>query len=430
VNGLALNNRLLAVGGGAKPAAASSEGARDDAEFTDVLGAVNRGDVAAPARSSAAVSTSADAKAPRLRFTLGFPIARGADIATAPAAPREPASIESTLASLGYDASPSSVEPTDARSKPRGHAESENAAPESSPALATTTTPPSIPMPFPITPMATAAPNAVKRAAPILAAAAVVARGPPTPQTAAADSSGWDLSGAVPLRSLLASDPTLGLQSLQSRTHLAVANAIPIRASAAAVPASSKGAETSADEAAPPLVAAPPSPAPDAGGSASVSLPGLPRFVADQATEFAPPSTSAPAPAAPKAPTAVKELEIAMDPADLGAVTLKMRLANGKLSVTIAAAKPSTLATIEGQRSAIADRLSASQLAPEDLIIQSRAESIPHAETADAVDPNANPSDTKGQPDQPRRDGAYTDGREERPRPGAPARADFGDLIV
>ncbi len=54
---------------------------------------------------------------------------------------------------------------------------------------------------------------------------------------------------------------------------------------------------------------------------------------------------------------AVKELQIDLDPADLGAVSVTMRLAEGKLSIVMEVATPSTLKAIEGERDAIADRL-------------------------------------------------------------------------
>jgi hypothetical protein len=47
-----------------------------------------------------------------------------------------------------------------------------------------------------------------------------------------------------------------------------------------------------------------------------------------------------------------------------------MRLANGKLSVVISVANPKTLATIEGERDAIAGRLGGNQQELEDLTIR------------------------------------------------------------
>ena len=51
-------------------------------------------------------------------------------------------------------------------------------------------------------------------------------------------------------------------------------------------------------------------------------------------------------------------------------MTLKLRLAGGKLSVTIGVANPQTLAAIEDDRALIAARLGAGEQALEDLVIQ------------------------------------------------------------
>jgi flagellar hook-length control protein FliK len=68
----------------------------------------------------------------------------------------------------------------------------------------------------------------------------------------------------------------------------------------------------------------------------------------------------------------VKELEISLDPANLGAVSVKMRLANGKLSIVIGVSNSSTLAAIENERGAIAARLGSSEQPLENLAIVSR----------------------------------------------------------
>jgi chemotaxis protein MotD len=68
----------------------------------------------------------------------------------------------------------------------------------------------------------------------------------------------------------------------------------------------------------------------------------------------------------------VKELEISLDPANLGAVSVKMRLANGKLSIVIGVSNSSTLAAIENERGAIAARLGSTEHPLENLVIVSR----------------------------------------------------------
>jgi chemotaxis protein MotD len=210
----------------------------------------------------------------------------------------------------------------------------------------------------------------------------------------------------------LTADPSLGLQSLQSRTHLAMTNALPVRASAprataaasAPVGASAAATQTSSEptvqqgDAAPAQQHAAPAPIspidadasastpssvaavavagpaidPSSSGLASIPLSQLADFVADQASSLTSPgSPSAPSSNA-AAPQAVKELEISLDPANLGAVSVKMRLANGKLSIVIGVSNSSTLAAIENERGAIAARLGSTEQPLENLAIVSR----------------------------------------------------------
>jgi chemotaxis protein MotD len=210
----------------------------------------------------------------------------------------------------------------------------------------------------------------------------------------------------------LTADPSLGLQSQQSRTHLAMTNALPVRASAARataatsapVGASAAATQTSSQptvqqgDGAPAQQRAAPTPIspidadasastpssvaeiavagpgfdPNSSGLASIPLSQLADFVADQASSLTSPnSPSAPSPSA-AAPQAVKELEISLDPANLGAVSVKMRLANGKLSIVIGVSNSSTLAAIENERSAIAARLGSTEQPLENLAIVSR----------------------------------------------------------
>jgi chemotaxis protein MotD len=80
----------------------------------------------------------------------------------------------------------------------------------------------------------------------------------------------------------------------------------------------------------------------------------LPQLIADQAATLGAASSAASVGATP-----VKELDVQLNPASLGALTVKMRLAQGKLSVVIEAAKTGTAKMIDGQRDAIAERLGA-----------------------------------------------------------------------
>jgi chemotaxis protein MotD len=220
-----------------------------------------------------------------------------------------------------------------------------------------------------------------------------------------------DAASFAAIANPLTADPSLGLQSLQSRTHLAMTNALPVRTSAprataapsAPVGASAAATQTSSETvqqggAAPPQQraapaqissidadasgATPPSAAaiavagagidPSSSGLASIPLSQLADFVADQASSLSSPSSpSAPSPSG-AAPQAVKELEISLDPANLGAVSVKMRLANGKLSIVIGVSNSSTLSAIENERSAIAARLGSTEQPLENLAIVSR----------------------------------------------------------
>ena len=66
----------------------------------------------------------------------------------------------------------------------------------------------------------------------------------------------------------------------------------------------------------------------------------------------------------------MKELEISLEPADLGQMSLKLRLAGGKLSVTIGVANPQTLAAIQDDSALITARLASSNPSLEELVIQ------------------------------------------------------------
>jgi len=90
---------------------------------------------------------------------------------------------------------------------------------------------------------------------------------------------------------------------------------------------------------------------------------------------------------------AVKELEVELDPPDLGSVSVKMRLAQGKLSVVVEVANSSALKAIQGDRDAIADRLDADSQPLESLIIKSAASDQTTTGTNYAQDAN---SDSQG----------------------------------
>jgi hypothetical protein len=165
----------------------------------------------------------------------------------------------------------------------------------------------------------------------------------------------------------------------------------------------------------------------------TVALANLPAFIADQANALSTNAANAQSPAAapaetPKAAQAVKELKISLEPGDLGQMTLKLRLAGGKLSVTIAVANPQTLSSIEDDRALIAARLGAGDQTLEDLIIQRQAPSTseiasPHGPANDSGSEPSTSDNSKGASLGERRPGAPPSG-------GARAGGAFSDLLV
>jgi chemotaxis protein MotD len=467
---VALNPALASVPAAAGSARGSGESAPRNSAFASVLtdlgqkgaGAANSSDRSkANAPSPAPEAASPPSEAPNDPAPLALTLARastgsstGARSSGSGGAASKPnaaakdnkdtLSIEVALAALGYGAvGPVAGAPL-LDAKPRGVGD---APPQAK---------------------ATSAGGGVSAAQGVAVASPRGLTGSPSPS----DVHGWDSSGAVPMRDLLNADPSLRLQSLQPRTHLAVANAIPARASAeerrpTAMPNATltthavaavgeqtmgnRGGFTSSPTpprsdkeaaAAPGVSAAAPALAipgldPGASAFAPVSLDQLPDFVADQASSLTSRAPSIPAGAAPMAPQAVKELEIALDPADLGAVSLKMRLSNGKLSIVIGVASATTLSAIESERGAIADRLGSRQHPLEDLIIRSQGAPISNSEGLDASDPEgARQFNANGDPAGARRGdgGGFSRGREGSPPRGATAlaspRGGRGDLLV
>ena len=161
----------------------------------------------------------------------------------------------------------------------------------------------------------------------------------------------------------------------------------------------------------------------------------LPQFIADQAatltTAASDPAPGAPAATAqsPKAAQAVKELHIALDPADLGEMTLKLRLTGGKLSVTISVANPQTLSAIEDDRNLIASRLASGDQSLEALNIQRQNPSAAQQETGASNGFANNNGSQSGSPDK----GASSQDSE-RPKPasrgGSGAGGAFSEFVV
>jgi hypothetical protein len=281
-------------------------------------------------------------------------------------------------------------------------------------------------------------------------------------------------------------DSSLGLSGIRSRTFLAVDNAAqsearsPIwrsqaRSAAQATAAVDSAAPASTGNGAPPekrsasghngpqTVPAPdpsaePAPAaigpsaslgavnlginPGATSASPVALGQLAERLATEAsglTSRAPTSDSAPATGVGSA-QAVKELQIDLDPADLGAVSVKMRLVQGKLSVVMEVATPSTLKAIENERGAITDRLGTAAQPLEALIIKASATSQTNAESDNARDrkpgsqengQNDSNQDAQGNGQQSSRREQAAGQRNPQAMARQPApRGGFGDLLV
>jgi len=227
----------------------------------------------------------------------------------------------------------------------------------------------------------------------------------------------WDLSGATPLKSLLTGDASLGFGKLQANTHLAVAGSATAKATVAAASgtpasgaaatvaaadashsatsggggnsgggASSKG-NGDASDAANPVAAISASAAavsdPASAAVGSVALPQLADFIAKEAQSL----SSGGAKIAAESTTGnakIKELEINLDPADLGKMSLKLRLSGGKLSVSIGVADPQTLSALQSERGAIESRLSGQSQSLDTLVIHSQEASASDAGTYDS----------------------------------------------
>ncbi len=167
-----------------------------------------------------------------------------------------------------------------------------------------------------------------------------------------------------------------------------------------------------------------------ASAPATVALADLPAFLAGEASSLtsaaateAPSASSSPTtPAAARTAQAVKELKISLDPADLGEMTIKLRLADGKLSVSIAVANPSTLGTIQDDRELIAARLAGGGQTLENLVISRQALATQGVSQTDGSDESGGASTDEGgsDPDMPQRPPA---------RPGAGG-GGFGALRV
>jgi flagellar hook-length control protein FliK len=122
--------------------------------------------------------------------------------------------------------------------------------------------------------------------------------------------------------------------------------------------------------------------------AAPVAVDQLADAIAGQASSMGAPRDAAGASPNAAASSPVKELDIQLNPGELGALNVKMRLAGGALVVVIEVAKPSTLKLIEGERDAISDRLtSTNQTASVEIKSASNAQT--HIGNGNATSPDS-----------------------------------------
>ncbi|MGD0641386.1 MAG: flagellar hook-length control protein FliK [Roseiarcus sp.] len=137
---------------------------------------------------------------------------------------------------------------------------------------------------------------------------------------------------------------------------------------------------------------------------------------------------------------AVKELQIQLNPADLGAVSVKMRIAGGQLSVVMEVAKSSTLQSIESERDAIANRLGLSAQSLEILMSKPTATNQTNGESTHASDQGSGSQEnaqsdsnraSQGNEQQPsRRDSAAGRWARQAGAQSSSSGRGFGDLLV
>jgi flagellar hook-length control protein FliK len=116
----------------------------------------------------------------------------------------------------------------------------------------------------------------------------------------------------------------------------------------------------------------------------------------------------------------VKELDVQLNPASLGALSIQMRLSNGNLNVTIKADNAGTLKLIENERGSISDKLKSMEFSVESLTVKASDAVASSSASADA--PNSGSSNygetqqgRSGQADDGARNGrSFQDGESQR----------------
>ena len=192
-----------------------------------------------------------------------------------------------------------------------------------------------------------------------------------------------------------------------------------------------------------PAVAAPLAPASAAASGAGAFDPGavstgplkvdqLAQFVAEGVDDLRQTSAAAPAGPSGAGQHVVRELDVELAPAGLGAVSVKMRLSNGKLSIVMEVSNAHALRAVQGEQAAIAASLGSSAQPLDSLVIRQSETSQNQGDKGDAPSSNhATGEDAQSQSDRAPRQGQFSDRREPRaaPTPLAPRRRADGLLV-
>ena len=130
----------------------------------------------------------------------------------------------------------------------------------------------------------------------------------------------------------------------------------------------------------------------------------------------------------------VKELDVQLNPASLGALTIQMRLNNGNLSVTIKVDKSDTLKLIENERSSITDKLQSLNFSVDSLTVKASDAVAPSSASASADASNTGTSNygeaqqgQSGQAGDGSRDGRFSQGADEQRQSARQGRQSGGD---
>jgi hypothetical protein len=117
-------------------------------------------------------------------------------------------------------------------------------------------------------------------------------------------------------------------------------------------------------------------------GTSSIDVDQLADVIADHARALA--SQGASGTTAAVGANPVKELDVRLNPADLGSLTVKMRIADGNLAIVIEAEKSSTAKLIDGERSAIVERLASVDQPLASVVIKASENGATQAENGNA----------------------------------------------